>query len=180
MPKPGNAHWAQWGMLSILLQSCVCVRDHLCLVNKCLAKPLVSQPQSHVQLAVVLRIFGNSLKRSLWAPAAVTKESHCWQCPANASCWQTFLLSAKGELLSFWPRQISSLIPSVKRSFLVTFIFPHELEVLLNILFYFCLLHWPRGQAWEEWFFNRCFCHPSHIPCLNKSLQLRVTIFDSV
>lgn len=84
---------------------------------------------------------GISLKRSLWAPAAVTKESHCWQCPANASCWQTFLLSAKGELLSFWPRQISSLIPSVKRSFLVTFIFPHELEVLLNILFYFCLLH---------------------------------------
>lgn len=101
MPKPGNALWAQWGTWSIFLQSCVCVRDRLCVVNKCLPKSLMSQPQSHVQLPVVLRISGNSLKRFLWTPTAVTKESHCWQCPANASCWQTFLLSAKGELFSF-------------------------------------------------------------------------------
>lgn len=74
--------------------------------------------------------------------------------------------------LGFWPSKISSPIPSVKTSFLVTFIFPCELEVLLNILFILCLLHWPRGQAWEGWFLKRCFCHPSHIPCLHKSLQL--------
>lgn len=64
---------------------------------------------------------------------------------------------SQGWTVQFLPRKISWPTPSANTSFLVTFIFSHELEVLLNILFIFHLLSWPRGQAWEEWFFKEMF-----------------------